>query len=302
MHIAFRFALTSFAILTLSVASGAAAGEITLRPRYQPGDAYVLSLHTAVKTAVHAKGLQRKPFDEDVQLEYGARVVVLEVDADGRPVRERHDDVRLAFVRPDESGALFQEHASFEVRRSTDGDVQLFANEKRMPRAVEKVVADVLASQFEYSLGPALFEPGRPVAIGESWELDPSEARRFLRDRGVRVIDLDGPATATLEQRAGDDGAPALVIRYRIPVGRWQPDPVHPNSLTAASDGVVDGEIELAPGAGGRPVHHASNLEMHVNGVVTASRVADPVTWRLEMSRATEQSTQVVKKAVAANF
>ena len=157
MRTAFRLALTSLAIVTLSVASGAAAEEITLRPRYQPGDAYVLSLHTAAKTALHAKGLARKPFDEDVQLEYGARAVVLEVDANGQPLRERHEDVRLAFVRPDESGALFNEHASFEVRRSADGDVQLFANEKRMPRAVEKVVVDVLASQFEYSLGPALF-------------------------------------------------------------------------------------------------------------------------------------------------
>jgi len=290
------------AILFFWVARGAAAEELVLKPRYQAGDCYALSLHTTTQTAVRSKGARRKSFDEDVQLEYGARVVVLEVDANGQPVRERHEDVRLAFVRPGESGALFKEHAAFEVRRAEGGDVQLFANEKRIPRAVEKVVVDLLASQFEYSLGPALFDPGRPVAIGESWELDQSIARRFLRDRGVRVVDFDGPATATLEQQAGDDGEPALGIRYRIAVGRWQPDEVHPNSLTAASEGHVEGEIRLAAGPHEQPLRHVSNLVMSVNGVVTASRVADPVTWRLEMSRSTEQSTQIVRKALAANF
>ena len=174
------------AILVLSVAGVASAEEIALKPRYQPGDSYVLSLQTTTQTAVRSKSARRKPFDEDVQLEYGARVVVLEIDAHGRPVRERHEEVRLAFARPGEAGSLFAEHAVFEVRRGGDGEIRLFANEKRVERAVEKIVADLLASQFEYSLGPVLFDPGHPVAIGESWELDRSVARRFLRDRGMR--------------------------------------------------------------------------------------------------------------------
>lgn len=302
MNTAFRLAATLLATFLLAAASGSSAEEITLKPRYQAGDSYVLSLHTTSQTAVRSKGARRKPFDEDVQLEYGARVVVLEVDAKGQPVRERHEEVRLAFVRPGETGSLFKEHAAFEVRRAAGGDVQLFANEKRVPRAVEKIVVDLLASQFEYSLGPVLFDPGHPVAIGESWELDASVARRFLRDRGVRVVDFDGPATATLEQQTGDEGEPALVVRYRIAVSRWQPDEVHPNSLTAASEGHVEGEIRLAAGPGGQPLRHRSSLVMSVNGVVTASRVADPVTWRLELSRSTQQSTQIVKKALAANF
>ncbi len=290
------------AILLLSIASRASAEEIALKPRYQPGDSYLLSLHTTAQTAVRSKGARRAPLDEDVQLEYGARVVVLEVDAHGHPIRERHEEVRLAFVRPGESGSLFKEHAAFEVRRSGDGEVQLFANEKRVERRVEKIVVDLLETQFEYSLGPALFDPGHRVAVGESWELNRSLARQFLRARGVRVVDFDGPATATLAQQTLDGGEPALVIRYRIAVGRWQPDAVHPNSLTSASDGHVEGEIQIATAPGGQPLRHASSLVMRANGVVTASRVADPVTWSLETSRSSEQSTRIVKKALAANF
>ncbi len=292
----------SVAILALLLASGASAEVIVLKPHYQPGDSYLLSLHTTAQTAVRSRGAGRKPFDEDVQLDYDARVVVLDVDANGKPVRERHEEVRLAFVRPGESGSLFQEHAAFEVRRAGDGEMRIFANEKRIERAVEKIVVDLLASQFEYSLGPALFDPRRAVAIGESWELDASVARKFLRERGVRVVDFDGPATATLEQQVVDGGEPSLVIRYRIAVDRWQPDALHPNGLTSASEGSVEGELRLAAGPHGQPLRHASKLVMRVNGVVTASRVADPVTWSLETSRSTEQSTQIVKKALAANF
>ncbi len=138
------------AVLVLSVAGVASAEEIALKPRYEPGDSYVLSLQTTTQTAVRSKSTRRKPFDEDVRLEYGARVVVLEIDGHGRPVRERHEEVRLAFTRPGEAGSLFAEHAAFEVRRGGDGEIRLFANEKRVERAIEKIVADLLASQFEY--------------------------------------------------------------------------------------------------------------------------------------------------------
>jgi hypothetical protein len=288
------------AVLVLAVAGVASAEEIALKPRYQPGDSYVLSLQTTTQTAVRSKSARRKPFDEDVQLEYGARVVVLEIDAHGRPVRERHEEVRLAFARPGEAGSLFAEHAAFEVRRGGDGEIRLFANEKRVERAVEKIVADLLASQFEYSLGPVLFDPGHPVAIGESWELDRSVARRFLRERGMRVVEFEGPATATLEQQAGAE--PALVIRYRIAIGRWQPDETPPNSLIAASEAHVEGEVQLASGPNGQPMRHASKLAMRVNGVLTASGVAAPVPWSFQTSQSSEQSTQIVKKALAANF
>ena len=290
------------AVLVLSVAGVASAEEIALKPRYEPGDSYVLSLQTTTQTAVRSKSTRRKPFDEDVQLEYGARVVVLEVDAHGRPVRERHEEVRLAFTRPGEAGSLFAEHAAFEVRRDSDGEIRLFVNEKRVERAIEKIVADLLASQFEYSLGPVLFDPGHPVAIGESWELDRSVARRFLRERGMRVVEFEGPATATLEQQAGAGAEPALVIRYRIAIGRWQPDETPPNSLIAASEAHVEGEVQLASGPNGQPMRHASKLAMRVNGVLTASGVAAPVPWSFQTSQSSEQSTQIVKKALAANF
>ena len=107
---------------------------------------------------------------------------------------------------------------------------------------------------------------------------------------------------ATLEQQAGAGAEPALVIRYRIAIGRWQPDETPPNSLIAASEAHVEGEVRLAAGPSGQPMRHASKLAMRVNGVVTAPGVAPAVPWSFETSMSAEQSTQIVKKALAANF
>jgi len=300
-----RFFRTSFSVLSLLVLLlplGARAEEVVLVSRYQPGDTYALSLRTSTQTTVAAKSRRRGPFSEDVQLAYTARVVVLETDRDGRPVRERHEEVSFGQQRPGESGSLFREHASFEVRRAPGGEIQLFAADARLDRTVEKLVAGVLASQFEFSLAPALFAPGRAVAVGETWELDPVLARRFLRERGARVVDFAAAPTATLIERSGAGGEPERVIRYAIPVDRWEPSKAPANLSTAASDARIEGEIVLAADPGAGPVAYTSKLVMRVNGVVTAPGVAAPVPWKLETARSSDQSTRVVKRSLAANF
>ncbi len=302
MNLFFRISLSLVAILTLLIPLGAGAEELVLKPRYQPGDSYALSLRTTSRTTVASKSRKHGPFAEDVQLEYKARVVILETGRDGQPVRERHEEVSFGFQRPGESGSLFNEHANFEVRRVADGEIQLFAHDVRLERSIEKLVGEILASQFEFSLATALFAPGRDVAVGESWELDRVLARRFLRERGARVIDFASAPTATLVERAGAEGERERVIRYVIPVDRWEPSKAPANLATAASDARIEGEIRLAADPGAGPIAHTSNLVMRVNGVVTAPGVAAPVPWRLETARTSDQSTRVVKRALAANF
>ena len=75
------------------------AEQISLRPRYHAGDAYVLSLSALKNAELVARGEKQKSFREDVHLRYEANVLVLETDAAGIPVRERHQDVVLSFVR-----------------------------------------------------------------------------------------------------------------------------------------------------------------------------------------------------------
>jgi hypothetical protein len=302
MNLFFRISFSLVAILTLSIPLGAGAEEIVLKPRYQPGDSYALSLRTTNQTTVASKNRKRGPFAEDVQLEYRARVVILETDREGQPVRERHEEVSFGFQRPGESGSLFNEHANFEVRRTADGELQLFANDARLDRSIEKLVGDVLANQFEHSLAPALFAPGREVAVGETWELDSALTRRFLRERGARVIRFESPPTATLVERSGAGGERERVIQYVIPVDRWEPSKAPANLATAASHAHIEGEIRLAADSGASVLAHTSNLVMRVNGVVTAPGVAAPVPWKLETARSSEQSTRTVKRSLAANF
>ena len=296
-----RLAARTAALLSslFAVAMAAHADEVQLQRRHQAGDSYELSLRTTTQTALRSKA--RKPKAEDVQLSYTATVDVLETDAAGLPLRERHRDAQLRFERPDGSGALFREGAVFEVRRGGDGEIRLFANDARIERKVEKLVVGVLAAQFEYSVAPALLEPDRPVEIGESWQLDPTLARRLLRSHGVRVVDFTGPATATLARADGDDPS-TRVIRYRIPISRWEPEALPENARTSASDAEVEGEIRLSTDPHGAPLEHRARLTSHLRGIVTASGIAAPVPWSLESASASEQSTRIVRRAIAANF
>ena len=194
-------------------AASAAPDEVVLRPRYQVGDRYALALSTETKTRVEARGTARNKFREQVELRYAAQVEVLATDDAGSPVRERHENVDLTYLRPEGTQSLFAKGASFELTRRTDGTVEIRFRGERVEAKIEKIVGDLLAHQSEYAIA-ALLDPGRPVAVGERWELDPERVREFLRARGIRAVELDGGATAELGAGEGDQ----LALRYRIPI------------------------------------------------------------------------------------
>jgi hypothetical protein len=275
----------------------ARAEEILLRPQHRAGDAYALSLRTTTQSDIRSK--RRSAKAENVQLSYTADVVILETDAGGMPIRERHERAQLRFERSGETGALFRDGAVFEVRRDADGDVQLFANDVRLDRKIESLIADVLATQFEYTLAPALLQPDRSVEVGDTWRLDPQIARKLLRTQGVRVVAFAGPAMATLE-RGPDDGT--RVIRYRIPIDRWVPDDLPVNAQTAQSDAQIEGEIRVSAEPGPAAFEHRAQLAASLHGVVTAPGVAAPLPWRMERAHAAEQSTRPLDRKLAAAF
>lgn len=285
-----RFFPVAFALVAFSLP--ALADEIVLKPRYKAGDSYRLSLRATTSTETSLSSGAEKAFHENVQLEYKTTVVVLEVDAVGQPLRERHHDVELTFMRPDESGSMF-EKATYQVRRS-DGEIQVFVRGKRLDPRFENLIAGILRSQFEYTLGPALFDPGRPVAVGETWELDPGLAKRFLRERGVQVVELAEPATATLT-RQGQDKTSELVIHYSIPIERFEISELPQNARTAESEARYAGEIRLSREKGGAPVAFSSNLDLSMQGVVPAPRVASSVPWSFQRSQISDQQTQRVE-------
>lgn len=295
MHLIPRLVASLSLVVLASIP--ASAEEIRLLPGHQAGDSYALSLRTTTQTDVRSKARRQKA--EDVQLTYTADVVVLATDAAGMPVRERHERAQLRYERSGETGSLFRDAAAFEVRRDADGDVQLFVQDARIDRKIEELVVDVLATQFEYTLAPALLQPDRPVEIGESWTLDPQIARKLLRTQGVRVVAFAGPAMATLE-RGPDDGT--RVIRYRIPIDRWVPDDLPVNAQTAQSDAQIEGEIRVSAEPGPAAFEHRAQLAASLHGVVTAPGVAAPVPWRMERAHAAEQSTRPLDRKLAAAF
>lgn len=281
-------------LLLLGALGAAAAEELELRPGYAPGDAYALSLRATTETEALSRGGERDSFREKVQLDYRATVVVLEVDEEGRPTRERHGGVELTFERPGETGSLFGEGTRYEVERLPRGKIRLFVDGARAEAKVERIVGDLLGSQFEHTLGPKLFDPGRPVEVGESWSPSPAVARRFLRDQGIRVVQLGDPPTATLREVREADGTRHLAIDTRIPIAWLEPSRLPENGKLSDSEATFEGQIRLPAGPGAPSRAYGSKLELRMQGVVAPPGANAKVPWTLESSTVSNQQTRVV--------
>jgi hypothetical protein len=276
------------AVAALCAASASAAEDVVLRPRFRAGDTYALSLRVSTRTDGVSSGESGESVAEDVRLAYAASVMVLEVDGDGRAVRERHEDVRLTFERPGDSGSLFKPGVAYEVRRKDGIEVSL-GGRRAEPR-VEKTVAEILEKQFEHTLEPALLEPGRPVEVGESWEPDPSLTKRFLLSRGIRVIALGDGATATLLREQGEHGASELVVEYAIPIARFALRTMPERAEATRSSARLEGRVRLGDAPGRPAAATFSSLTIELGGVLSGA--AQPVPWSL-------RSTETVEKLPA---
>jgi len=280
-------------ILTLLTARPAAGEEIVLRPRYRPGDTYRLSLTVITETEATSTDQAGKSVSESVRLHYQASVLVLEVDDAGRPIRERHQSPSLTFERPGESGSLFKEGVAYEVHRKDA--ITLVAGERRLDAKLERIVGEVLEKQFEHTLEPALVEPGHPVEAGESWPLDESLTRRFLLSRGMRVLELGDPATATLQHASGAGGSSEWVIDYRIPITRFELTRMPPQAEAARSEARLEGQIRLPSGAPGAadarraPASTVSRLTLRMSGL--SGGVAQRQPWSLRSTISVEGSS-----------
>jgi hypothetical protein len=275
----------------------ASADEIALRPGYQVGDRYALALVTDTKTRVDARGAARKAFRENVELRYSAQVEVLETNATGAPVRERHEKVDLRYVRPEGAKSLFKEGATFDLARRSDGTVTIRFQGERIDDRIERIVGDLLAHQSEYAVA-ALLDPGHPVAIGDRWELEPARVQEFLRARGIRDATLDRAATAQLEAGKGDQ----LVVRYRVPIRELALPEMPAGADRTDSDASLEGEVDLD----GRGLHriraHRSKLALEVDGALRGPGGARSGWWTLERSQSVDQHTETLKDQLASSL
>ena len=276
------------------IALSASAEDVVLRPHYSPGDSYALALTAQNDAELFWRGHAPNGFEEDAELRYTATVVVLEADASGLPTRERHQGAQLAIVREGASRSPYLS-GNFEVRRSADGDAQVYIAGERADRNVEQVVMRVLGNQLEYAIG-ALVDPGRPVAVGESWPLPEEQVRAYLKRHNVRRALLDGPATATLV-RASES---RLAVRYQIPIASFTLRKLPANAQAARSGGRLEGEVQL--GAQRRPVHHASTLVLEISGAVVKSGVSPSYPWAYRGTTSLEQRTRKVEPEFASAY
>lgn len=272
-----------------------AGEEIALRLRFEKGDHYRLALSAITDTAVYGKPGGQRSHTEAVKLDYRANVLVLEVDEEGTPTRERHDSVRLGFERPDESGQLFGSGTSYDVRRGAGSEVRLFAGGQRVERRVEQIVADLLVDQFEYGPTPTLVDPGRAVQVGETWTLDPDRARELLRRSGLRVLEMGERATATLRQAGPPEGGGPgtdtdLLIEYSVPASWVRLNRMPEGARAAESEALLSGEIRVGTGHEAM-VAHTSHLRFQLAGVAGRAGAHLNVPWRVESSKRNVQST-----------
>jgi hypothetical protein len=272
----------------------AADDGVVLRPRYQAGDRYALTLVTKTNTSVDARGSASKAFREDVELRYSAQVEVLETDAAGAPLRERHEDVEFTAVRPDGAKSLFAPGATFELARRSDNSVEIQFKGERVGARIEQLVGELLAHQSEYAVA-GLLDPGHPVAVGERWELDPERVQAFLHARGMQSVKLDGAATATLA--SGESGR--LALRYRIPIKKFVLPDLPAGTTRTDSEGKLEGEVQLDAGGLHRAVAHRSSLALEIDGAIHQPGTARATAWTLARSQSVDQHTETLKDQLA---
>jgi hypothetical protein len=278
----------------IAPAMKASSEGFVLRPRYQAGDRYALSLSVDTGTRVDARGGTRDAFRENVELHYTAQVEVLETDAAGLPVRERHEGVELASVRPEGKRSLFEKGAAFELTRHRDGGVEIQFHDERADPAIEKIVGELLVHQSEYALA-ALLDPGRPVNVGERWELDPARVDEFLKARGIRAVALEKPADAVLS----GGGRDPVVVRYRIPIRDFALPELPEGSSASDSEGTLAGEVKLDASGLHRVRAHTSKLELDIDGTLTTSGRVGAGRWHLRRSQSVAQHTETLKDQLA---
>jgi hypothetical protein len=271
-----------------------AAEQIALRPGYRVGDRYAIALVTKTDTRVDARGAASKSFREKVELRYTAQVEVLEVDAAGAPLRERHEGVDLTYERPEGRQSLFAQGAVFELTRRSGGSVEIRFGGERVQPQIERIVGDLLAHQSECTVA-ALLDPGRPVAVGERWELDPDRVREFLRARGIQSPKLSGPSTAKLETGDGDQ----LSLRYRIPIDQFALKDLPENSTRTDSEGSLQGELRLDGHGLHRAIAHTSALSLEIDGAVHPPGTTATAAWSLARSQSVDQHTETLRDQLA---
>lgn len=289
-----RLMVTGIVLLASGTAHGAGE-EIVLAPRAQAGDAHRLALTMTTRTEAFSRGASGESFEEDVRLRYEATVVVLEAGADGRPVRERHERASLTFERPSESGSLFIEPVTYEVRRGER--IEIFVGGRRIDAALEQTLARVLENQFEHTLAPAFLDPGRPVAVGESWRLDEALVRRFLASRGVKVVAFGEGASAKLTRSTDEGGGTVLAIDYDVPIDRLVLTKMPPNAAASRSEARLRGRIALANTARRPPASARSELEFRLSGL--SRSVAQSLPWSLRRSETVEIATSAAQSVAA---
>lgn len=283
---------TALALAAALAAAAAPAEELVLRPARRPGDAYRLAL--AVTTRTEASNAAALEVEEDVRIAYDAFVVVLAVREDGQPVRERHEDVRLRFERPGESGSLFRPGARFEVQR--ESELRILVDGARAERRVEEIVAKVLSHQLEFTLEPDALDPRGPVDLGETWRPDASLASRLLLARGVRVLELERDAAARLEPGPKEADAAARSVGYAIPVARFELRRQPPYAEVRKSEARLEGRIRFDAGPGTPPTAWSSTLTLDMRGVSSPPGTEVPAPWRLWSQTTVEQSVAPVDR------
>ena len=292
-HPSIRALLLAGVSLLLLGASTPDPGAV-LSARHRPGDRYALVLETATVTEARSNRSGVEPFHERVEQVYRADVEVLEVDAAGRPVRERHEHVRVTGARGAEKASLFEGDVHYEVERR-DGGVRIRLEEPGESDAVERIVTPLLEVRLGGRLGAELLDPGREVAMGEPWGLSERLARRLLRADDLRAVRFDGEPTAVLRPHPSD--AALVSLHYTIPVASFELRDLPANGRASRSRARVEGRIDLAPDASW-PVAHETTFELHVAGAVDTRGAARPFGWSLDRSERSIERIRVLDRVV----
>jgi hypothetical protein len=213
-------AASALVLLPTSARADGAKVPVVVRKRWKVGDVVTRTTKSTGRQQIKVMADDAQRFASDVKLVTEAERVeqCLEADADGHRTRTR---------------VYFRTWSQTKVNGATDApvgeDTSLAGVTIEVVRATPKwtwklVGSDAISKEgtewLDQAFGDSeeareeLFEPGRPVAVGETWNADPAKVAAAFGSQ-LAVDPAKASATITLEQASGRTGT--LVMKATMP-------------------------------------------------------------------------------------
>jgi hypothetical protein len=286
--------LVAFCALALAMGAPAQDYAIQMHRPAKAGQRYGLEVvaRDVTDMVINADGKKVNGQNKDLNVEYKAEVTIVEVGANGKPMKESHQVGNLVKITGAARETVLE--AGTVVIAARSGKKTTF-EVKGAP--VEKEVNNALSLVIEASNGDGptddeVFGVRERKKVGDSWPLNREVFEKFLlQDADMKVTDTTGKFT--LKETVKETGGQALVIEGTIKSTVNVPVPPGLTSKESAMSATVTGVFPVNPAL--PRSRESSEMAMRLLAVGTPQAGGPEVEFKVTSKRTITRKVSVLK-------